>query len=136
MDQPRIYITYSDFDRIASTYNEDTAREQILAAFRILAHMTPDKMWKGYEYTLARYGHTLCLASQNCLLDKFNTYLSELDPNKPPDWLRDKYMQMTHRSCLLRLDPDYYGDIWPRTPTDLYYWDPTVVRIVVKTGKI
>ena len=40
-----------------------------------------------------------------------------------PDWLRDERVMLSHRSNLIRKDPDRYRLLWPDVPADLeYYW--------------
>ena len=40
-----------------------------------------------------------------------------------PTWLFDEAVQLSHRSSLLRKDPEHYGPLFPRTPADLdYVW--------------
>ena len=49
-----------------------------------------------------------------------------------PSWLFDEAVQLSHRSSLLRKDPDHYGPLFPGTPTDLdYVWpvrSPAVIE--------
>ena len=91
-------------------------------------HHPATRMWEGHITALAYYGAQCCVewkrrGYQDSLLPRFNKVLKELteyggDPT-PPEFL-DTIM-ISHRSNLIRKDPDYYGPMWPDTPAGMEY---------------
>lgn len=97
------------------------------------------KMWTGYEPALAYYGFVIC---QEWLgrgyrgdetLRWFMLRCDEafaFDPysvERMPPWFGNPEFHASHRSNLLRKDPDHYRNYWPDEPDDLpYVWpDPS-----------
>lgn len=88
------------------------------------------QMWKGYERGLAYYGMTMCDEWRN--KRKFNDttwdkFFDSLDGNfaapAQPVWRRDIRLLTSHRSNLVRKDPDFYGPRFPETPENMpYLW--------------
>ena len=106
-------------------------------------------MWKGYEEALGRYGLTACAVwaergfGDSCAativadlhaagVTRIREYAELAGADALPSWLFDEAVQLSHRSSLLRKDPEHYGPLFPQTPTDLdYVWpvrSPTVVE--------
>ena len=53
-------------------------------------------------------------------IDAHGTFSKQL--GLKPKWITDALIE-SHRSNLIRKDPDYYGPKWPNTPPDLpYVW--------------
>src|SRR5215207_3177732 len=107
-------------------------------------------MWKGYEEALGRYGLTSCEVwiargfGDSCAatitadlraagIAEIRSY-EELAANDAlPPWLFDEAVQLSHRSALLRKDPEHYRPLFPPdTPWDLdYVWpvrSPAVIE--------
>ena len=102
------------------------------------------KMWKGYESMLACYGRTLAdeirsrgvreedeakiatgekwikffFAAEDYFFD--GTFMA-------PPWLGDEEFHRSHRSNLLRKDPEWYGQFGWDVPDDLPYVWPEVL---------
>lgn len=95
------------------------------------------RMWRGYECALVRYGLAMCLAwtrkgyADTCkgkMLERVKHIGGELEVmTQPyPDWLDDARVHESHRSNLIRKDPNHYGKVWPLiTPNLPYYWPVT-----------
>jgi hypothetical protein len=100
-------------------------------------------MWRGHAYELARYGY-LCslewidrgykdtMSWRFCEAMESMTCDNILEPGtwdlQPPPWIEDEAVYISHRSNLIRKDPDYYKPYWPDVPDSLdYVWpaDPT-----------
>lgn len=95
------------------------------------------KMWKGHEYTLARYGHTLSQVwASKGYTDNLGTifaqYLGTLPVTPIPEWLDNPFIRKSHRSNLVRKLPSHYRQYWPRISDDLPYWWPTQKRIKLR----
>src|SRR5215211_2183946 len=104
-------------------------------------------MWKGYEEALGRYGLTACdvwtergfgdSCAATITADLRTAGIRRYDELKAadalPPWLFDEAVQLSHRSSLLRKDPEHYGPLFaPDTPRDLdYVWpvrSPAVIE--------
>jgi hypothetical protein len=100
------------------------------------------KMWRGYERCLAHYGLEICeewiygrfhrdtCSSQLKQLELYaEMHMNQPDIQRPP-WLLDDYIAerviTSHRSNLLRKDPEHYGQFGWNIPNDLpYFWPVT-----------
>jgi len=87
------------------------------------------RMWRGYEPALLRYGLAICdewdrRGYPDTVRDKLSAHLREADRAVHlPSWLGDDRLHASHRSNLLRKDPDFYGTYGWTEPPDLpYYW--------------
>lgn len=107
-------------------------------------------MWKGYEEALGRYGLTACdvwtergfadtcavtiaadLATAGVMRIRSYQHLAEAEALPP--WLFDEELQRSHRSSLLRKDPDHYASQFPPdTPQDLSYVWPVRSAAVIE----
>jgi hypothetical protein len=106
-------------------------------------HHPAVRMWTGYEEALVRYGLEVCRVwtaggrSDTCaatLLADFTDSTrrpgaavrtrDELAATGDlPPWLGDADFHRSHRSALLRKDPDFYGALFAGVPDDLpYVW--------------
>lgn len=94
-------------------------------------HHPATKMWRGHEYALAFYGYLICKewisrGYKDSLSDFFFKKL--IDPNNQtpwewPVWIDDERVYTSHRSNLLRKNPEHYRKYWPDEPDDLpYFW--------------
>lgn len=100
------------------------------------------RMWRGYEECLALYGWTMCKEwiSRGCkdtlqpfFLDKIVNVLwsmpePHIDINYYPDWFKDSEQIhkfcLSHRSNLMRKNPNHYIKYFPYTPNNLpYEWN-------------
>ncbi|MEU9101262.1 MSMEG_6728 family protein [Streptomyces sp. NPDC048361] len=99
------------------------------------------RMWSGYEEALVRYGLVMCAAwtaegrADTCagtLMEDYRRWhdtgsvrdQEELarDGELPP-WLGSPEFHRSHRSALVRKEPDFYRSLFPEVPDDLpYVW--------------
>ncbi len=98
-------------------------------------------MWKGHEEALVRYGLDICTAwcslgfDDTCEvkmrddlrsatgLDVVRTQDELGAAGALPAWLGDEALHVSHRSALVRKDPDWYGPLFPGVPDDIpYLW--------------
>jgi len=87
------------------------------------------KMWRGYEYSLCRYGLAMCAEAlrrgwvNGDLTEFFEDRMAKLEPAGDPPWMGRFSFHESHRSNLLRKNPDHYRQLWPNVPDDLpYVW--------------
>lgn len=84
------------------------------------------RMWKGHEGSLARYGLAMCevwveRGYKDSCADKIRGLVVP-DENWPEWYGRDDIL-LSHRSNLVRKNPEFYGRIWPDVPNNLpYVW--------------
>lgn len=87
------------------------------------------KMWRGYHFALAAYGVSICeewiaRGYNDSLLSFFydNGHASD-EPCTLPPWLGTPAFHASHRSNLLRKDPEFYGKYgWTESPDLPYIW--------------
>ena len=98
-------------------------------------------MWAGYEEALVRYGLDVCEVwtaqgrADTCATTLRNdlrtgtgrvsvrTQHALADAGELPPWLGDLAVQLSHRSALVRKDPEHYRPLFPDVPDDLpYVW--------------
>jgi hypothetical protein len=101
-------------------------------------HHPAARMWRGYEEALVAYTVTICdawIAAGNA--DTVRATIVEEFGREPrsqaaleeaghlPPWLGDDAVHRSHRSALVRKDPDHYRPLFPDVPDDLpYVWPP------------
>ena len=91
-------------------------------------HHPAVKMWRGYESALLDYGVAVC--DEWVRRGHIDTVGSKLlvhartTPAVPPPWMGDERLHASHRSNLLRKDPEFYGKFGWTDPPDLPYWWP------------
>jgi len=82
-------------------------------------------MWDGYEYALAEYYNE---SIDEWVRRGFNNTLNKiflLADYDYPEWFGDPKFHRSHKSNLLRKDPQYYGQFHWDVPHDLEYVWPT-----------
>ncbi|MFG3104907.1 MSMEG_6728 family protein [Streptomyces sp. NPDC048182] len=102
------------------------------------------RMWRGYEEAMVRYGLEICRVwreaghQDSCAASLVAGFEAER-PGTPvrdqaglaaagelPPWLGDAAFHRSHRSALLRKDPETYAALFPGVPDDLpYVWPPS-----------
>jgi hypothetical protein len=91
------------------------------------------QMWKGYERALTLYGIAMCAEWESrgfsdTVEEKIGCLILEkwgCTPPTPksPSWIGDERLHTSHRSNLLRKDPQYYGQFgWKEKPDLPYFW--------------
>ncbi len=97
-------------------------------------------MWKGFEEALGRYGFVCCEVwtelgfGDTCAatiaadlrefgVETVRTQADLAEAGALPPWLGDEALHLSHRSALVRKDPDHYRPQFPDVPDDLpYVW--------------
>jgi len=145
------FTPYADFEQSLRTLDLKRLGKQRVEVIQIVRALTVPGyawsshpavlMWKGYEEALGRYGLTSCRVwtergfGDTCAatitadlrsagIAEIRSYEELLAIDQLPPWLFDEALQLSHRSSLLRKDPEHYGPLFPPdTPTDLdYVW--------------
>ncbi|NIJ11715.1 hypothetical protein FHU38_002059 [Saccharomonospora amisosensis] len=145
------FLPYPDFAASAAVLDVRRLGKQRVEALQVLRALTVPghgwrhhpavRMWAGYEEALTRYGLTMCARwTESGRADTCATKLvadlartrgrakvrqqRELaEAGELPPWLGDPRFHRSHRSALLRKDPDFYGGLFGDVPPDLpYVW--------------
>ena len=144
------FLPYADFEQSARALDTKRLGKQRVECIQVLRGLTVPtygwrhhpavKMWRGHEEALGRYAFTVCdvwtelgfgdtcTATIGSELTAFGVgsvrTQSQLEADGAlPSWLGDEDFHRSHRSSLLRKDPDFYGPRFPDVPDALpYVW--------------
>ena len=154
------FTPYADFEQALRTLDLKRLGKQRVEVIQIVRALTVPGyawsshpavlMWKGYEEALGRYGLTACDIwtergfGDSCAatitadlraagIGEIRSYEELRAAGALPPWLFDEAVQLSHRSSLLRKEPEHYGPLFPPdTPQDLdYVWpvrSPAVIE--------
>lgn len=146
------FLPYADFERSARVLDRKRLGKQRVEAIQVIRglvvpgygwrHHPAVRMWKGHEEALGRYGLTCCeawtdlgfgdtcaatiaadLAAAGVTTVRSQAALAEA--GALPSWLGDEAFHRSHRSSLVRKDPDHYRPLFPDVPDDLEYVWPS-----------
>ncbi|MGW0858649.1 MSMEG_6728 family protein [Streptomyces sp. NPDC002690] len=147
------FLPYPDFRRSARALDDRRLGKQRVEAIQVLRGLTVPgygwrrhpavRMWAGYEEALVRYGLDVCgvwtetgradtcAATLSADLAAFRGRGRALvrsqedlaESGELPPWLGDGAFHLSHRSALVRKDPEHYRPLFPKAPEDLpYVW--------------
>ena len=136
------------FTYAAAVLDRQRLGKQRIEAFQILealAGLRPNWkhhpaviMWTGCEVTLAKYGIAICnewanRGYEDNMRERFidfmqdGLYQGQFQPGRNdgiPWWLGVNGFHLSHRSVLLRKNPEHYRQYWPDVPDTLEYTWP------------
>jgi len=142
------FTPYSDFKKTALALDTKRLGKQRVEVIPIVRALTVPGyawashpavlMWKGYEEALGRYGLTMCEVwtergfGDTCAatiaadlrsigIDFIRRYEDLANLVALPGWLFDPELHRSHRSALVRKDPEHYRQFFPDVPDDLAY---------------
>lgn len=133
------FLPVADFTETAALLDDARLGKQRVEAYQIIRTLDgvtkgwrnhpAVRMWRGYEPALLVYALAICdewdrRGYADTVREKLAGHLrAEGDEPKMPPWLGDESLHASHRSNLLRKDPDFYGRYDWREPPDLpYVW--------------
>ncbi len=134
------FLPYRNFAASAAVLDRQRLGKQRVEAKQIMRTLLGEsagwqnhpavRMWRGHEYSLAQYGMLVCVEWQgrgyrDTLLPYFvELYHALAGINTfPPTWKSNSRLYASHRSNLLRKDPEHYGQFGWLEPPDLpYFW--------------
>lgn len=144
------FLPYADFAQAASVLDDKRLGKQRVECIQVVRGLTvPDygwrhhpavKMWRGSLEALGRYSLTCCEVwvgrgyADTCAatiaaelagagIDTVRTQEQLAAAGELPTWLGDEDFHVSHRSALVRKDPEHYGEAFVGVPTDLpYVW--------------
>lgn len=154
------FLPYPDFVESAAVLDARRLGKQRVEGMQIIRALTRPVygwkhhpavlMWQGYEEALGAYSVAICQEwcrrghSDTCevkILDDLAIADVPVPPRRQsqlrraralPPWLGDEDLHRSHRSALLRKDPDWYGKFFDDVDDDLPYVWP-VRRVVPET---
>jgi hypothetical protein len=144
------FVPYADFASTARVLDTQRLGKQRVEVIQIVRALTVPGyawathpavlMWKGHEEALGRYGLSICEEwcrrghADTCAgtiaadlaragVGRLRTYPELLAAGALPAWLFDESVQRSHRSALVRKDPDHYAGEFPDVdPAEPYVW--------------
>jgi hypothetical protein len=141
------FLPYADFRRSAEVLDAKRLGKQRVECLQVLRGLTVPTygwrhhpavtMWRGYDEALGRYTFTVCAAwverghadtvaatmAAELGLATVRTQEELAEAGAIPPWLGDEAFHRSHRSALLRKDPELYGSVFTDVPDDLpYVW--------------
>jgi hypothetical protein len=133
------FMPYENFEEVAMTLDPRRLGNQRVEALTIHRTLIGERkgwanhpavlMWRGYEQALCVYGAVMCAYWKHAFgySDNLEGYFVENMGNyeefEPPAWVQDPRVHISHRSNLIRKDPEWYGRLWPDLQSDLaYFW--------------
>ncbi|MEU9625790.1 MSMEG_6728 family protein [Streptomyces luteogriseus] len=150
------FLPYPDFRTTALALDRRRLGKQRVEALQVLRGLVVPgygwrrhpavKMWLGYEEALVRYGLEICRVwreqgHQDTCAATLVADVAATRPHAPirdqhrlaaegelPPWLGDGPFHESHRSALVRKDPETYATLFPDVPDDLPYVWPTSDR--------
>ncbi|KQX61268.1 MSMEG_6728 family protein [Streptomyces sp. Root1310] len=154
------FLPYADFTASAAALDPRRLGKQRVEALQVLRGLTVAgygwrhhpavRMWTGYEEALVRYGLEVCgLWTASGRADTCATSLVAGFGREPagirsqrrlaeagelPPWLGDPAFHRSHRSALVRKDPEFYAPQFPGVPDDLPYVWPASDRSAPREG--
>ncbi|WP_329228493.1 MSMEG_6728 family protein [Streptomyces sp. NBC_01460] len=150
------FLPYADFRRSALALDPRRLGKQRVEAIQVLRGLTVPghgwrhhpavRMWTGYQEALVRYGLDVCAVwsaegrADTCAATLRQDLAASLGrttvrtaaglaaEGELPPWLGDEAFHRSHRSALVRKDPDHYRPLFPDTPPDEPYVWPSSDR--------
>lgn len=147
-DTMQTFLPYPDFAASAAALDPRRLGKQRVEALQMLRALTVPgygwrhhpaaRMWRGYEEALAAYGVAVCREwcqrghADTCDLKiRAEAATLGIDAVRPqpdlaragalPPWLGDEAFHRSHRSSLVRKDPEWYRPRFDDVPPDLEY---------------
>jgi hypothetical protein len=156
------FLPYPDFEESARALDQKRLGKQRVEAIQVVRALTvPDYawrnhpaalMWRGFEEALGRYGFACCEAwlelgfGDTCAatiaadlrvagVTDVRTQAELAEADALPPWLGDPDFHRSHRSALVRKDPDFYRPRFPDVPDGLPYLWPVRSEAVVEAER-
>jgi hypothetical protein len=156
------FLPYPDFDRTAEALDNRRLGKQRVEALQILRALTYPTygwkhhpavlMWAGYEEALVAYAFAVCREwcrrgfsdtvvdtitrdAASAGLDRIRSQGELAEAGQLPPWLGDEALHRSHRSALLRKDPESYRPLFAEDRDDLpYHWPVRAADLRRATG--
>jgi hypothetical protein len=133
------FLPYNDFEKSAQVLDRQRLGKQRVETLQLLKALAGEtkgwvnhpaaKMWRGYENALAIYGMVICnewikRGYKDTCFAKIMEYRNYKTAIVVPKWLGREDFHASHRSNLLRKNPEYYSQFgWDESPDLPYVWE-------------
>lgn len=133
------FLPYADFQKTAEVLDFRRLGKQRIESKQILQVLLGEKptsswrnhpctkMWRGYENALIAYSIVICQEwrKRGYVDNQLAWFESKLNgPIVLPPWMGDEQFHLSHRSNLVRKNPDHYIPYFGDIPNDLeYIWN-------------
>lgn len=139
------FLPYASFEASARVLDRQRLGKQRVEAWQIMLALNgrskgwvnhpATRMWRGHTEALARYGDAMCFewirrGYRDTLLERFHPFITHNELVLPA-WFGDEALHLSHRSNLVRKDPNYYREYWSDVPDDLPYVWPVPLEVAV-----
>ena len=137
------FLPYSSYDDSAAALDRLRLGKQRVETLQIMKalvtgkgwiHHPVTKMWRGYELALLDYQRAIVTEwlsrgyKDTCWVKTSDLWIEAGKPGEDyPPFVGDEAFHASHRSNLLRKDPDWYGQFGWSEPDDLAYVYPASV---------
>jgi len=135
------FLPYPNFRATAAVLDQKRLGKQRVETLQIMKTLRTGRgwvhhpaviMWGGFEFGLMQYQIAICEEwtinrgfKDTCLEKTREIYEDYMPmwgpPELLPDWLNDHDFHESHKSNLVRKDPNYYRPLFPNVPDDLEY---------------
>ncbi|WP_181310309.1 MSMEG_6728 family protein [Nocardioides campestrisoli] len=144
------FLPYADFEASARVLDVRRLGKQRVETLQVVRALTRTDygwgnhpavlMWRGHEEALGRYGLVCCEVwtrlgfADTCAatiaddlaaagVTRVRTQAELAGAGELPSWLGEEALHLSHRSALVRKDPEHYRALFPGVPDDLpYVW--------------
>jgi hypothetical protein len=153
------FLPYPDFARSAAVLDDRRLGKQRVETLQVLRalhvadygwqHHPVVRMWRGYTKALVAYGLAVTAQwSRRGFTDTCAYQIAEFWPDAGgqqqlaaegclPRWLGWEALHRSHRSALVRKDPEYYRPLFPDVPEDLpYIWPEPKTEEPAEPGRL
>lgn len=83
------------------------------------------RMWQGHEQSLSNYYRSCCISWYRKGFTQTMYVPPHIPDARPPVWLDDSKLHVSHQSNLVSKFPEYYKNMFPRVPSDMPYLWPS-----------
>lgn len=136
------FLPYADFALSAASLDRQRLGKQRVENLQIMrALLDPTSgwqnhpavvQWRGYEMALIAYQAAVCLEwttrgyKDTCFEKTRDLWSAARTPGIGiPEWLGDERLHLSHRSNLVRKNPEHYGPQFPDADPAMPYWWPS-----------
>lgn len=133
------FLPYSNYVESAKCLDYRRLGKQRVECLQILQTLTEKKeawsnhpavkMWTGYEYELCIYGLIICQewlsrGYKDTCFEKISEISKKTKPSGNPPFMGNQAFHDSHKSNLLRKNPEYYGQFnWSVSNDIEYVWE-------------
>lgn len=125
------FLPFPNFRESAHVLDVKRLGKQRVEALQLIRGSWPNhpasKMWRGYEWWLGVYGLCVCeewrsRGYKDTCFDKILHEMRNFVPGEVPPWFGNESFHASHRSNLLRKNPQHYSKFFQEIDDLPYIW--------------